>query len=62
MLIKFVLIAIATQVLRRHLLIGLFPILPISHLVVLRDGQDHYHGDEMSFTDVGEICPFQEHQ
>nr|XP_023995187.1 usherin-like [Salvelinus alpinus] len=33
----------------------------ISHYVVLRDGQERYRGDEMSFTDVGGIHPFQEY-
>ncbi|XP_045063342.1 usherin [Coregonus clupeaformis] len=33
----------------------------ISHYVVLRDGQERYRGDEMSFTDVGGIRPFQEY-
>ncbi|CAL9701681.1 unnamed protein product [Knipowitschia caucasica] len=33
----------------------------ITHYVVLRDGQERYHGDETSFTDVRGIEPFQEY-
>lgn len=33
----------------------------ITHYVILRDGQERYRGDEVSFTDVGGIRPFQEY-
>ncbi|AWP01780.1 putative usherin-like [Scophthalmus maximus] len=33
----------------------------ITHVVILRDGQERYRGDENRFTDVGGIRPFQEY-